>query len=134
MKNWNSLPISQEENFPPPSSQKYRRNFFTKIFSDLACSQIWLHLPVNHHHFGCNTNLRRKKKHLITGLDPVSYYLKAVHHPKYSEQYHFTCVTGTGPDLRKCPPGKCTKLEKKYGPKEDCTVYHSCLLMHWGLG
>jgi hypothetical protein len=43
------------------SSQKYRRNFSTKIFSDLACSQIWLHLPVNHHHFGYNTNLRKKK-------------------------------------------------------------------------
>jgi hypothetical protein len=66
------------------SCQKYRRIFLPKIFSDLACSQIWLHLPVNHCHFGYNTNLP-KKKHLIKGLTPVSYYLKAVHHPKYSE-------------------------------------------------
>jgi hypothetical protein len=44
------------------SSQKYRRSFLQKIFSDLACSQIWLHLPVNHRHFGYNTNLPQKKK------------------------------------------------------------------------
>jgi hypothetical protein len=42
------------------SSQKYRRIFLQKVFSDLACSQIWLHLPVNHHHFGYNTNLPKK--------------------------------------------------------------------------
>jgi len=42
------------------SSQTYRRIYLQKIFSDFACSQIWLHIPVNHHHFGYNTNLPKE--------------------------------------------------------------------------
>jgi len=28
----------------------------------LACSQIWLNLPLDHCHFGCNTKIAKKKK------------------------------------------------------------------------
>jgi hypothetical protein len=33
---------------------------FEKIFSYLACSQIWLNYPADHCHFGYNTKLPKK--------------------------------------------------------------------------
>jgi hypothetical protein len=42
-------------------SQKYYRKVFKIIFSNLACSQIWLNLLVDHHHFGFNTKLTQTK-------------------------------------------------------------------------
>ncbi len=43
-------------------SLKYRRMFFQILLSYLACSQIWLNLHVNHHHFGYKTKLPPQKK------------------------------------------------------------------------
>ncbi len=34
--------------------------YFTKLFSYLACSPIWLNLSRNHHNIGYNTKLPRK--------------------------------------------------------------------------
>jgi hypothetical protein len=42
--------------------QKYRRMFLKNLLSYLACGQNWLNLPVDHHHFGYNTKLGKKKK------------------------------------------------------------------------
>ncbi len=83
---------------------------------------------MNHQHFGYIQNCQKNK--LNYRANPSFILFEGCTSSKVQWTYHFTCVTGTGPDLRKCPPGKCTKLEKKYGPKEDCTLYHSCLLMH----
>jgi hypothetical protein len=33
--------------------------------SHVACSQIWLNLPMDHHHFGYITKLTGKKKTLL---------------------------------------------------------------------
>jgi hypothetical protein len=43
-------------------SQKHRRMFLKKLVLYLACSQIWLNLPEDHHHFGYNTKFTQKKK------------------------------------------------------------------------
>jgi hypothetical protein len=42
-------------------SQKYKINdVLKKLLSGLACSQIWLNLPLDHCHFGYNTKLPKK--------------------------------------------------------------------------
>jgi hypothetical protein len=49
------------------SSQKRKKekNVSKKIFSYLTCYQIWLNFYFMYHcHFGYNTNLKKKKKHL----------------------------------------------------------------------
>jgi hypothetical protein len=38
-------------------SQKYSRMFFLIFISCLACNQIQLNLPMDHHHFGYVTKL-----------------------------------------------------------------------------
>jgi hypothetical protein len=38
----------------------YKDGFFFFKLSDLACSQIWLNLPADYHHFGYITNLMKK--------------------------------------------------------------------------
>ncbi len=44
------------------SSQKYKRMFLRNLLSYLAFSQIWLNLPVDHSHFGCNTKIAKIAK------------------------------------------------------------------------
>jgi hypothetical protein len=47
-------------------SQKYINGHFKKMsLSHVACSQIWLNLPMDHHHFGYITKLTGKKKTLL---------------------------------------------------------------------
>jgi hypothetical protein len=48
-------------------ANKYRRKdgFFNFYFLNLACSQFWLNLPVDHSHFGYFKKLT--KKHLVGG-------------------------------------------------------------------
>ncbi len=45
-------------------SKNYRRVFQDIYFSYLTCKQIWLNLPVDHHHVGYNRRLPKKKKTL----------------------------------------------------------------------
>jgi len=45
-------------------SQKYRRILKKKSY--LTCSQIWLNVPVVHHHFGYNTKLPKKNHWYVT--------------------------------------------------------------------
>jgi hypothetical protein len=47
-------------------SQKYRRMFLKILLSHLSCSQIWLNLLVDRHHYGYITKLT-KKKHTAPG-------------------------------------------------------------------
>jgi hypothetical protein len=46
-------------------SQKYKRTFKKMSLSHLAYSQIWLNLPMDHHHFGYITKFTGKKKTLF---------------------------------------------------------------------
>jgi hypothetical protein len=51
-----------------------------KIFvSYLACSQIWLNLPVDHCHFGYSTKLPTKKKNTTTTACDVHCKLASSH-------------------------------------------------------
>ncbi len=44
------------------SGSKYIEEFFKiKLLPCLNFSQIWLNLPVDHHHFGYNTKLQKRK-------------------------------------------------------------------------
>jgi len=46
-------------------SQKYKKTFLKMSLSHVTCSQIWLNLPMGHHHFGYITKLTGKKKTLL---------------------------------------------------------------------
>jgi hypothetical protein len=45
--------------------QKYKRTFLKMSLSHVACSQIWLNLPMDHHHFGYITKFTGQKKTLL---------------------------------------------------------------------
>ncbi len=47
---------------------KERRNVLRFLLSYVACSQIWLNLPMDHCHFGYNTKLTPHPKEKNTGL------------------------------------------------------------------
>jgi hypothetical protein len=56
-------------------SPKHKRMLKKFYFHILACSQIWLFIHVDHHHFGCITKLSPKK---ITTLHAVM--CNTIHH------------------------------------------------------